>query len=99
MRYPYEIRGPDHLRDKAAHEPDSIVRILFRNANGQTGILETTAAHAYNPNRSDRFFPPSNESAATLGWPVPYWYKSEIFALYSLREGNVSQETSKKVTA
>jgi len=54
------------------------VRLCFRSEQG-TGTLETTAAHAAHPNQSQRFFPPEGETAATMGWPVPYWYASECW--------------------
>ncbi len=76
----------------AAKSPDRKVRLYFRNAQGTaTGVFETTAAHAANPNKSQRFFPtpdptaPSGyKSPADMGWPVPYWYAEECYQVVLL---------------
>lgn len=60
----------------AKKSPDRKVRIIFRNHLG-VGVLETTAAHAACPNRPQRFFPPADQNATMMGWPVPYWYAHE----------------------
>ncbi len=67
----------------AATSPSRRVRLHFRSAHG-TGTLETTAAHAAEPNQSQRFFPPDGETATTLGWPVPYWYAHECERITAL---------------
>jgi len=67
------------LGQYAATTPTGRVRLEFRNDQGQTGTLITTAANAANPNRSGRYFPPGpGYAAAALGWPVPYWYANEL---------------------
>lgn len=68
----------------ARKEPAHPVRLLFRNDKG-TGYIETTAREAVQgPNASQRWFPPQGETAATLAWPVPWWYATEAYAVVIL---------------
>ena len=60
----------------AMKEPTRKCRLFFKNEQG-TGTLETTLEHAAWPNQSQRFFPPKGETAASMFWPVPYWYATE----------------------
>jgi hypothetical protein len=71
------------LRELAKATPSARVRLYFADSSGNKGYLETTAARAAAPNASMRFFPPQNAdgsyaSPADMGWPVPYWYASEV---------------------
>lgn len=73
------------LGQLAATDPGARVRLLFQNEHG-TGMLETTAGHAADPNASGRYFPPAGETAASLGWAQPYWYPDEVTRVIVLEE-------------
>ena len=63
------------------------VRLLFRSLDGtKSGVYVTTAEYANFPNSSDRFFPDSDkgETAANLGWEMPYWYSQECYKVIIL---------------
>jgi len=67
------------ITELAKANPDAKVRLLFRDAKGQSGTMLTTAKHAVCPNRSQRFFPPADQTPVSMGWPVPYWYACECY--------------------
>jgi hypothetical protein len=72
------------LGQLAKTNPSAKVRLVFCSPDGKTGALETTAAHAAEPNQSMRFFAPEGESAASLGWGMPWFYAEEIQRVYIL---------------
>lgn len=80
------------LSSLAAERPDAPVILHFRNGSGLTGLLITTAALAAAPNRSMRYFPPEGTTAASLGWPVPYWYADECVSIELAHHPNAVAE-------
>jgi hypothetical protein len=67
------------LREFAKRFPKARVRLYFQNANG-CGELILPVEKALTPNASGRYFPPEGVSAATLRWPVPFWFGNECVA-------------------
>jgi len=62
--------------------PERRIRVIFRDVNA-SGTLETTPKYLDNSNRSQRFFPPNGETAASLGWDRSYWYPHEIYQIFA----------------
>lgn len=65
------------LKQVAESTPDRRVRLFFQNEKG-TGSMVMTAKKAVLPNASGRYFPPVDQTAQDMKWPVPYWYGAEV---------------------
>jgi hypothetical protein len=72
------------LGQLAKTNPSAKVRLVFCSPDGKTGMLNTTAGKAAQPNLSMRYFPEEGETAASLGWGKPFWYSEEIVRVYIL---------------